>query len=52
MNVRLFLLAKLLACKDNANDFRAGHLYANILGYFRSLTGPEGWPIPARDRCG
>ena len=46
MKVELFLMAKLFACKDYADAFRAGRLYANTLGHFRRLAGRSGQADP------
>ena len=46
MNVTLFLLAKMFTCPEYVDDFRAGRLYANTLGYFQKLEGGGGQPDP------
>ncbi len=46
MNVTLFLLAKMFACPEYVDDFRAGRLYANTLGYFQRLEARGGQSDP------
>ncbi|MXZ25089.1 MAG: hypothetical protein F4Y80_09545 [Caldilineaceae bacterium SB0665_bin_21] len=41
-----FVLVKIFACREHAEAFREGHLWANTLGHFRQLEGQDGQGDP------